>query len=58
MGARFVQDFGEGRVAALFNKITRDMPNGKAGSLNDLKLTAHAKGELCLEDVWLAIDIH
>ena len=35
VGARFVQDFGEGRVAALFNKITRDMPNGKAGSLTE-----------------------
>ena len=32
--------------------------HGKPGTLNDLKLTAHAKGELCLEDVWLAIDLH
>jgi len=37
VGPRFVQDFGEGRVAALLNKITRDMPAGagKAGSLSE-----------------------
>jgi hypothetical protein len=37
---------------------TRVTVHGKAASVNDLKLTAHAKGELCLEDVWLAIDLH
>ena len=35
VGPRFVQDFGEAKVSALFNKIKRDMPNGKAGSLSD-----------------------
>lgn len=36
IGGRFVQDFGEGKVSALFNKIKRDMPGGgKAGSLTD-----------------------
>jgi mono/diheme cytochrome c family protein len=34
-GPRFVQDFGESKVSALFNKIKRDMPNGKPGSLTD-----------------------
>jgi mono/diheme cytochrome c family protein len=36
-GGRFVGDFGEGKVAALFNKIMRDMPAGagKAGSLTE-----------------------
>lgn len=37
---------------------TRVTVQGKPGSLNDLKLTAKAKGELCLDDVWLAIDTH
>ena len=39
VGPRFVQDFGEGKVAALLNKITRDMPAGvgKAGSLTEQK---------------------
>jgi mono/diheme cytochrome c family protein len=32
---RFVQDFGEQRVSALFNKMKRDMPAGKPGSLTD-----------------------
>ncbi len=37
VGPRFVQDFGEGKVGALLNKITRDMPAGagKAGSLSE-----------------------
>lgn len=35
VGPRFVQDFGETKVSALFNKIKRDMPNGKAGTLTD-----------------------
>lgn len=36
-GGRFVGDFGEGKVSALFNKIKRDMPagGGRAGSLTD-----------------------
>ena len=48
--------------AAVSGKIdaqrTKVSVNGKPGTLNDLKLTAHAKGELCLDDVWLAIDVH
>lgn len=37
---------------------TRVTVNGRPGGLGDLKITAHAKGELCLDDVWLAIDTH
>src|SRR5262245_12103343 len=44
-----------GKIDPQRTKVT---VHGKPGSLNDLKLTAHAKGELCLEDVWLAIDLH
>ena len=39
-------------------KRTRVTVNGKPGKLSDLKLTAHAKAELCLDDVWLVIDAH
>jgi len=35
VGPRFVQNFGEAKVSALFNKMKRDMPNGNAGSLTD-----------------------
>ena len=35
IGPRFVQDFGEAKVSDLFNKMKRDMPAGKAGSLTD-----------------------
>ena len=35
VGPRFVQDFGETKVSALFNKIKRDMPNGRPGTLTD-----------------------
>ena len=35
IGPRFVQDFGEAKVADLFNKMKRDMPAGKPGSLSD-----------------------
>jgi len=35
IGSRFVQDFGESKVSALFNKMKRDMPNGNPGSLSD-----------------------
>lgn len=34
-GTRFVQDFGESKVSALFNKMKRDMPSGRPGSLTD-----------------------
>ncbi|HQY60286.1 MAG: hypothetical protein IPF92_10210 [Myxococcales bacterium] len=39
-------------------KRTRVTINGRPGKLSDLKLTAHAKGELCLDDVWVVIDAH
>jgi hypothetical protein len=32
--------------------------HGKAAKLSDLKVTSHAKAELCLDDVWLVIDAH
>jgi mono/diheme cytochrome c family protein len=35
VGARFVQDFGESKVSALFNKMKRDMPSGRPGTLTD-----------------------
>jgi mono/diheme cytochrome c family protein len=35
VGSRFVQDFGESKVSALFNKMKRDMPSGKPGTLAD-----------------------
>jgi mono/diheme cytochrome c family protein len=35
IGTRFVQDFGESKVSALFNKIKRDMPSGRGGTLSD-----------------------
>jgi hypothetical protein len=44
-----------GRLDPVRTKVTI---NGKPGKLADLKLTEHAKGELCLDDVWLVIDEH
>ena len=44
-----------GKIDPQRTKVT---VHGKPGTLNDLKLTAHAKGDLCLEDVWLSIDVH
>jgi mono/diheme cytochrome c family protein len=35
VGTRFVQDFGESKVSALFNKMKRDMPSGRPGALMD-----------------------
>jgi cytochrome c5 len=35
VGTRFVQDFGESKVSALFNKMRRDMPSGRPGTLTD-----------------------
>jgi mono/diheme cytochrome c family protein len=34
-GTRFVQDFGESKLSALFNKMKRDMPSGHPGTLTD-----------------------
>lgn len=39
-------------------KRTRVTVNGKPGKLADLKLTAHAKAELCLDDVWIVVEAH
>jgi hypothetical protein len=44
-----------GRIDPARTKVTI---NGHAAKPSDLKLTAHAKGELCLDDVWVAIDAH
>ena len=44
-----------GRLDPARTKVTI---NGKPGKVSDLKLTEHAKGELCLDDVWLVIDEH
>jgi mono/diheme cytochrome c family protein len=35
VGTRFIQDFGESKVSALFNKMKRDMPSGRPGTLTD-----------------------
>ncbi len=32
--------------------------NGKPAKLADLKVTEHAKAELCLDDVWVVVDAH
>lgn len=37
---------------------TKVRVNGKPAKLSDLQITAHAKAELCLDDVWLTIDAH
>jgi hypothetical protein len=44
-----------GKIDPLRTKVT---VNGKPATLADLKITAHAKAELCLDDVWVAIDAH
>ncbi len=44
-----------GKIDPARTKVT---VQGKPGSLGDLKLSSRAKGELCLDDVWLAIDTH
>jgi hypothetical protein len=50
-----IQHTVTGRVDPERTKVT---VRGKPGRLADVRLTAHAKGELCLDDVWLAIDVH
>ena len=44
-----------GKVDATRTKVT---VNGKVASLKDVQISAHAKAELCLDDVWLRIDLH
>lgn len=44
-----------GKIDPARTKVTI---NGKAARVADLQVTAHAKAELCLDDVWLSIDAH
>ena len=44
-----------GKIDAARTKVTL---HGKPASLADLKVTDHAKAELCLDDVWISIDAH
>lgn len=44
-----------GRIDPVRTKVTR---NGKPAKASDLAPSTHAKGELCLDDVWLVIDAH
>lgn len=37
---------------------TKVTVKGQPGTLRDLQISAHAKAELCLDDVWLRIDTH
>ena len=46
-------------VAGKFDPArTKVTLHGKPATLADLKVTAHAKAELCLDDVWVSIDAH
>jgi hypothetical protein len=44
-----------GKIDPVRTKVTI---NGKPGTLADLKVTAHAKAELCLDEVWVSIAAH
>ena len=44
-----------GKIDPVRTKVTI---HGKAAKIADLQITAHAKAELCLDDVWLSIDAH
>jgi hypothetical protein len=44
-----------GRIDAARTRVT---VHGRPARMADLELAAHAKAELCLDDVWLAIDVH
>ncbi len=44
-----------GKIDPVRTKVT---VNGKPAKLADLKITDHAKAELCLDDVWVSIDTH
>jgi len=44
-----------GKIDAALTKVTL---HGKPAKLADLQVTAHAKAELCLDDVWVSIDAH
>jgi hypothetical protein len=44
-----------GKIDPLRTKITL---HGKPAKLSDLKVTSHAKAELCLDETWISIDEH
>jgi hypothetical protein len=44
-----------GKIDATRTKITL---HGKPAKLSDLKVTSHAKAELCLDETWISIDEH
>ena len=44
-----------GKIDPTRTKVTL---HGKPARLADLKVTEHAKAELCLDDVWVSIDAH
>lgn len=44
-----------GKIDPARTKVTI---HGKPAKLSDLAVTAHAKAELCLDDVWLTIAAH
>jgi hypothetical protein len=37
---------------------TRITLHGKPAKLSDLKVTSHARAELCLDETWISIDEH
>ena len=37
---------------------TKFRVNGKPAKFSDLKVTEHARAELCLDDVWVVVDGH
>jgi len=44
-----------GKIDPARTKITL---HGKPAKLSDLKVTEHAKAELCLDETWISIDEH
>lgn len=44
-----------GKIDPARTKVTI---NGKPAKLADLQVTAHAKAELCLDEVWVSIAAH
>lgn len=44
-----------GKLDASRTKVTK---NGKPSRAADLRVTAHARAELCLDDVWVVVDEH
>ncbi len=44
-----------GRLDASRTKVTK---NGRPSRASELRVTAHARAELCLDDVWVVVDEH